>query len=167
MVRSRHSPGLEAVERGSGPMAIRTSRRGGMADGGGHPADLAIPALAKDQPEPGGRDVLAEPDRHRTDRASRAPSSSSSRPRRAFVGPSLRRRTPPRRASRAVSSGTRLDLSQVGLGMLIARVGQAVGEGAVAGQEKQPLAVPVEPGRRGRRRGPGTKSFRVARRLRR
>src|SRR3954471_24997379 len=38
--------------------------QGRVADGGGHPTDLSVAALADRQAEPGGRDVLAEPDRH-------------------------------------------------------------------------------------------------------
>ena len=41
-----------------------------------------------------------------------------------------------------------LDLGQVGLGMLDAGVGQAMGERPVVGQEEQALAVPVEPAHR-------------------
>ena len=51
----------------------------------------------------------------------------------------------PPQASSASAAGNSLDLDQIGLGMLEPRVGQAMRQAAVVGQEEQALAVAVEP----------------------
>ena len=61
-------------------------------------------------------------------------------------GGSGRRRGPgPGGGPRAPRPGNPLDLGEIGLGVLVARVGQAMGERPVVGQQEQPLAVAVEP----------------------
>ena len=117
----------------------------GETDGRGHSPDLAVASLAKSQPEPGGGHVFAEADWHRTvgqggsgfqqlnlGRARRSISEDNTTTQR-FQG---------------CRTGNSLHLHKVGSGVLESRVGQAMGQGTVVGEQKQPFAITIEPANR-------------------
>jgi hypothetical protein len=116
--------------------------QGRVTDGGRHTPHLAVAPLADGEAEPRGRHVLAEPDRH---------GSIRQRGRRGHhfdVG----RASPAVIQDDAAAQGLEclgirfpLDLDQISFGMFEPRVGEAMRQSSVVGQEEQAFAVAVEP----------------------
>jgi D-arginine dehydrogenase len=115
--------------------------QGRVADGGGHPADLPVAPLAQGQADPAIGHALAKAHRR------------VARPERGRIDPFGPRGQghpvveahPARKRIERGCVGLALDLHEVGLGGLEARVGDAGLKPPVVGQQEQPLAVAVEP----------------------
>lgn len=119
--------------------------QGGMADGSGHPADLAIAALSQGEGNPGGRDALALADRRVALPDDGVQAGDLGGERGAIVENNA--------GCKAFQRGIRgdsLDLYPVSLGLLAGWVCNLVLEPAGVRQEDEALAVIIEPARRRR-----------------
>jgi pimeloyl-ACP methyl ester carboxylesterase len=112
-----------------------------VPDGRGHAAHLAVAPLAQHQLEPGGRDATAGADRHRARREGRLPRKQPRLGRRGAAA--LHHHAAGERAQRR-GAGRALDLHPVAARVALARLGERAREGAVVGQQQEPLAVVVE-----------------------
>ncbi len=112
-----------------------------MADGGRHTANLAVSAFAKNQAKPRRGHILAEPDRH-------GPGPEAGRFLNEFdidrFAWSVRQMDPATKCVERFFGWNPFDLGEISFRMVVARVGQAVREGAIVGDEKQALAVEVK-----------------------
>ena len=138
---SRHWPGVRSPSE-TGPTAMRTSRKVGWPTARRHSADLAIAPLADRQAQPGGRDVLAEPDRHGSigQRGRFGQQFDLGR-----ASPAVIQDDTSAQRLECRRIGGPLDLDQIGLGMLEPRVGEAMRQSSIVGQEQQAFAVTIEP----------------------
>ncbi len=92
--------------------------------------------------EPGGRHVFAEPDRHRAAGQRRRLGQQLDLGGQGSTVVQVD--TTPQRLE-CLGTGNALDLDQISLGMRKPRVGEAMRQTAVVGQDEQALAVAVEP----------------------
>ena len=120
-VRARHSPGL-SDRSVIGPMRVRTKRSTGWPDGLAHPSHLTVAALVDGDAQQSSIELR---------------DLGGSRPAVLEVDPVAQ---PRHRAAGRLA----LDLHEVLLVHTEARVGEAVGEVAVVGEQQQPLRVGIE-----------------------
>ncbi len=113
-----------------------------MADRGRHAADLAIASFADRHPQPGGRHVFAKPDGNGPIRDIDLVGQPVNL---RGTGAAVVQANALAQAFECIMVGDALDLNEIGLGVLEARISQVVRQQSVVCEKEQALAITIEP----------------------